>query len=684
MDLIFAENGTVEIGIGGRPFLRGFDVRLKLAGQELTALELGGTTWEESTGADEHGQFRVWRRRMFWNGTGVLEWVLFLYPWAAKVEVRVLRDISGLRGSAEFVEAPVLLPVFSLEPRLSWLAYTFGLDGAEKADPSGGYWPEACLGRLRDGLPRKPFVPLVIHDDEGALAIAPGELFLLSPLVTCSGGVGRALAGDFPRLSAGTTLSTWFVAGKDPGKALYRLGQILLRLGKKDRPDPAEHLFLSRLGYWNAYGSYYTELINPMQEKILQSLAAEFRAKRLPVGYFGLDLWYPYSRIGQALAFRPEPKKYPRGLGVIARETGIPFLLHLSALSPDNVYGAKGEDPGVYETIAHELWGEGGIGVWHDWLRTWQYLTPLLVQDPWKAEAWFSGMVRAFRAAGLPVLLCMQTMGMVLASTQEPNVVAARSYTDHLFSLPLALRRAAILDPHIVREKRDPVVIWLQNLLVGFVQWTMGVAPFHDLFLSRHHPEFGGERAWEEAVMRALSCGPVGFGDACGMADARLLSRLVLPEGRLAQPDRPPEPLWSTLTSSCPVFWTETQAGDLTWVYMLALNLDEELKRVRLEPPTGGEFLAWDPQSGSLADADPVVPPRSLVYRVFIPKVAEAGFLGIPHLLVPMPAKAGIEIWPKQGKFKVLASRDLSLHVVLESGKMVPLESWGKAEVQRR
>lgn len=156
------------------------------------------------------------------------------------------------------------------------------------------------------------------------------------------------------------------------------------------------------MGYWNAYGSYYTELIHPMEEGILRALALEFRAKKLPVGYVGLDLWYPYARVGQAREFRPDRRKYPRGLAALREETGLPFVLHLSALSRENAYGADGTDPAVYEEIAAELVGQGAVGVWHDWLRTWQFLTPALLSDPWRAERWFSGMCRAFREVGLP------------------------------------------------------------------------------------------------------------------------------------------------------------------------------------------------------------------------------------------------------------------------------------------
>ncbi len=670
----------VTLGWARNAKILGFDLRLNFFEACLRGENLVAAPWEERQGIDHLGVFRTWRRNLSWKDQKLLEEHIFLYEDAVRYEVAFPQGLSNLKGSRDFFKPAVIAPLFSFTCDSAYFLCTFGLDGESGGYP-GGYWPEAYWGRVTEGFPQKPFAPLVLYDGEGAVAIAPGELFLLSPLIVQEGRIGRALAGDFVEIPAGTVLSTWFAFGKDPGEALRRLGELLLRAGKKERPDRNSTPILSRLGYWNAYGSYYTELIHPMEEGILRALSAEFRAKKIPVGYIGLDLWYPYERIGQALVFQPDPRKYPRGLGALRREIGIPFVLHLSALSPHNFYGTDGVDPAIYGEIAKEALRQGGIGIWHDWLRTWQFLTPALLSDPWRAEAWFSGMCQAFREAGLPILLCMETMGMVLASTRETNVVAARSYTDHLFSMRLALRRAAKAEPTIERAWQKPVQIWLQNLLVGYVQWALGLAPFHDLFLSRKHPGFGGEKAWEEAVLRALSSGPVGFGDACGMADPEILLRLVLPDGRLAQPDHPPEPFWPTLNTQTPIFWTEKKAGDLSWVYLLILNPGEEEEKVRLPRPYDGEFLVWDPKTRTLDGWEILVPAGGLAYRVLIPVVEGTGLLGAPELFVPMPTQA--EVVREEGKLRIWAPEGVGLHAVFSSGKMVTLEELKGVETRR-
>lgn len=635
MTFVWDDAGDLGLRLSETVELGKLSFSLRLAGKVLGPEDFLSSSWEPFSGTDAVGRFWGFRRRLFLDGAPFLEIRALSYGDVAKVEGEFLTEVQGVCGSLDFQDPAVIFPEFRVPPGLSFFLCTFGLDGAYGEHP-GGYWPKALFGRVPD-FPRKPFAPVVLFDGEAAVALAPGELFLGSPLLARSDRIGRALAGDFPTIPRGTVLSLLLAAGPDPGQALARLGHVFLSRSGKSRPDPQSTPLLSRLGYWNAYGSYYTELIRPMEERTLLALAAEFREKRVPVGYFGLDLWYPYRRIGQALEFRPDKKKYPRGLAAIARETGIPFVLHLSALSPENAYGADGADPAGYEEIASELQRQGAIAVWHDWLRTWQFLTKKLLSDPWAAEAWFSGMAKVFRAVGLPVLLCMQTMGMVLASAAEANVVAARSYTDHLFSLRLALREAARRTrPEIVEAWVRPVEIWVQNLLVGLVEWAFGLAPFHDLFLTREHPGFGGEHAQEEAVLRALSCGPVGFGDQLGLADQDLLRRFILPEGTLAHPDRPPFPVLETLGADLQAFWTLRQAGEATWVYYLVLNTAKEPLSLRFDPPLAGEFLVWDVLNSRVAfGINGQLAPGRLAYFVLAPLRAGIAPLGLADKFVP-------------------------------------------------
>jgi len=634
MDLraVLEESDQLSLAMGGRSFVSRLDVQLA----NVPELEPCPAGWQLQRRPEAGSEMAI--REYLVAGDPVLRLAVVSQGEAVKVEVQLLRSVQGLAMGDAFIKPCMLAPWFGFSSDLRFLACTYGLDGG--AGYPGGYWPTVVLGQGPDDLPTHALGPLVLFDDEGAVAIAPADFFLTSALVPTPGGAGRGLHGRINQLPAGTRLSTWFVAGKDPFHALHKLGDRLLARAGKSRGTHADHPLFSRLGYWNAYGSYYSEPLHPLDGEILQSLAASFAKAKLPVGYFGLDLWYPYETIGRANVFRPDPRKYPAGLKRILQKAKIPYVLHLSALAEENAYGASGAEPEVYRVIAEDAKAEGAVGVWHDWLRTWQHITPKLRKDPWAAERWFCGMAQAFAEQGLPVVLCMQTMGMVLASTQELNVVASRSHTDFLFAQQGALKKAARKDPGFLREAIRPHRLWAQNLLMGAVLWTLGLRPFHDLFLTRRHPGFGGEHPAEDALLRALSCGPVGFGDKLGLADPGLLGRLLLGDGRLAQPDHPPIPDPKTLGQDVQLFWTHRLAGHTRWLYLLALNTGDAEVWVPFDPPYPGDWLVWDILDRKVAPSDRgLVPGQGLRAFLLAPRRGGVAPVGFRDLFVPAPAR---------------------------------------------
>jgi len=342
--------------------------------------------------------------------------------------------------------------------------------------------------------------------------------------------------------------------------------------GGKKRPSPGSNPIFSKLGWWNAYGSYYTEPIRRLDEHALLEVIDDLKANEIPIDYLGLDLWYPYEQIGQAIQYVPDKEKYPRGIAPLAEQAGLSTVLHLSS---------------------REVKSQRGIVAWHDWLRTQQYLTPKLREDPQAAEDWFSGMTGAFASEDVDVLLCMQTMGMNLASTQHPNVISGRTHTDFLFMQDEALHTvAAHGHPDFLEGFIEPSELRRQNLLMGMVLSSLGMLPFHDLFLTRPHPGLGGDNPEEEALLRALSCGPVGIGDGPGMVDADLIDRLLLPDGTLAQPDHPPFPLMETIDSGVQAFLTEHDTEEAKWGYLLLLNTSDKELPYAMEPPFTGDIFA--------------------------------------------------------------------------------------------
>ncbi|MCD5415920.1 hypothetical protein LR032_02265 [Candidatus Bipolaricaulota bacterium] len=634
------DNELPGILVEGIPWIRKIGVRVPLAGSWYGDADGGLTVtpWCEGAGADLHGAYREQRREYLLEGEPLLSFTLRAYERAIWATVEVKRDLDCLAQSDSFESPTLLAPTFSFAEDLSFFLATFGL-GASGDNYPGGDWPTVHVGKGAGALPKEAFAPLVCFAEQGALAIAPANYFLTSPMVRTPDGAARGLHGSVNALSAGTRLETVFVFGDDLPSALIYLGDLLLARGGKGRPCPQEHLLTSSLGWWNAYGSYYTELIRTLNADELAKVVTGLEDGGVPLRYLGIDLWYPYQEIGQALRYLPDEKKYPHGLTADRNGSPLPTALHLSALSPDNEYGADGSDPSFYRTAAAELTAQRGFVAWHDWLRTQQHMTPALRSDPERAERWFSGMAEAFAAEDIDLLLCMQTMGMNLASTMQKNVISARSHTDFLFAQRAALATAAKQGTEGLADAwTPPGDLHNQNLLMGMVLYSLGMMPFHDLFLSRPHPGLGGENPEEEAVLRALSCGPVGIGDGPEMTDVELIERLVLADGTIAQPDRPPFPVTETLDSDIHAFWTVRQAGGACWIYYLVLNTAQEELPFSFDPPTSGDFLVVD---GFTHHRTPGITgrlaPGRLAYFVLLPQRGGIGLLGLPNKFVPAP-----------------------------------------------
>ncbi len=560
----------------------------------------------------------------------------------ASFSVRLEAPMEGLATEDTFEKGSLGWPCMTFPEAFRFLAITHGL-GASTDGGAGGYWPEPVLANSLRELPPRALTPLVLFNDHEALTILPASQFLTSTLLADRSGVRRSLHGSVDALPAGTCVETLLVRGLDVADSILRAGDTLLALGGKPRPSPQDHVMTSTLGWWNAYGGHYTEPIEPLDGAKLESLLESLGRQGIPIGYLGLDLWYPYEQIGQAIEFSPDLEKYPQGLRPITERWNLPTVLHLSALSRRNRYDADGTDPAFYCRVARELQSQGAVVAWHDWLRTQQHLTLELRRSPSTADRWFRGMAASMAAEGIQVLTCMQTMGMLLASTALPNVISARSSIDYLFGQPAALDTLEALGQGGFRNETTPARrMRRQNLLVGFVGYAFGLLPFHDLFLTRKHVAVGGDASETEAVLRALSCGPVGIGDGPAMADKELLSALVDAHGRLLQPDHPPYPDTSTLGDPVEIYRTEHTAGALRWEYLLALNTTNERQPFRL-PIRSEQIIPWDVRRRRVARCsagrlDGELEPGEIAYFLCAPRAAGIAPLGLWNKLVPAPA----------------------------------------------
>ncbi|MEW5825979.1 MAG: hypothetical protein AB1778_04035 [Candidatus Bipolaricaulota bacterium] len=604
------------------------------ADQETT---LRASPWEHAIGRGAGGLRSVVQRTWTAGTQPVARQEVETCGDVVWIRVVLEEPVSDLATHDSFETSLVSAPRFQFAAGTAFLAFTYGL-GSSGDGSLGGYWPAGICGRGPGSLPREAFAPLVLYGEGGALAVSPSSQFLTSPLVRAPGGAARALHGAIGSLPAGTILETVCAGGDDVAAALLQLGDALLQQGGKRRPDAAASVATSALGWWNAYGGYYTEPIRPLGADHLAEVLAGLRGMGIPIGYVGLDLWYPYREIGQAVQFAPDPAKYAGGLADLGRRFDVSFVLHLSALAADNGYRAKGGDADFYTDVAAEISRQGGCAAWHDWLRTQQHLSSALRSDSVHADRWFSDMAGALHRQGLSLVLCMQTMGMALASTQMPNALAARTAIDYLFGQPEALETLANLGhPGFRRDAMERRHLRRQNALVGAALYALGLLPFHDLFLSRAHPGLGGAEPRIEAALRALSCGPVGIGDGPGMTDPALVSSLISSRGVLLHPDAPPMPDTPTLGGPVEVYRTERLAGEARWEYVWAMNASDRTADLELPRPDA-ETLAWDVLAGRTVESTfRRLAPGQVAYMMYAPSAHGIVPLGFLDKLVPAP-----------------------------------------------
>ena len=608
------------------------------------------------------------------------------------IETTVLEDIRGTYLEDSFYNTTFNSPVLRFEKDLNFIAYTWGLMGVETSR-DGGHFPEAITGRRIPSIPsklllagyssredlhttsRKPFGPLVLYDDQGkTLVVSPFNHFLTSPLRTIetpSGiGVARGLHGSVDLLPRGTNIRTALVFGSGVVETMIKWGDWLLKLGGKRRDPPLDNPLLGSVGFWNCFGGYYTELFRQADEKVLMELAEYFQEEAIPVGYFGLDLWYNYGQVGFARNYSPDARKYPRGLTPIHRETGLPYLLHMSAFESPNDYVGRYEfavdqsasypmQREFYERLARDFKEQGAFGIWPDFLRTQMQNSRSLRESIGNADRWFDGFAQAFGDQEMVMMMCMPTIGHYLASTKHQNIIAVRTHSDFLNH-----QKKQVEQLQATGQVRN--ILPLQqsirhNVLLSLLAHCLGLSPSFDVFLTnRAHPEgFDEPDAAHEALLRAMSAGVVAIGDKVGFVDKEIVRKLCFPDGRTSRPDHPPLPVVSTLQSEVLAFYTTATVGTLRWVYLALFNVGEGEAHYKLdlhELSIGQDAVVFDYFTANVLHTSTLegdLGPAHGHYYVIVPQVSGFHFLGFPDKYITVSTRQVASIQGSGGEVTV-------------------------------
>ena len=135
--------------------------------------------------------------------------------------------------------------------------------------------------------------------------------------------------------------------------------------------------------------------------------------------------------------------------------------------------------------------------------------------EPGRATAWQEGIDAAARDRGITLQWCMGTPADFAQTTTLTQVTSVRTSGDHGYIASAGQ-------------------LWAWFCTTNALARSLALMPFKDVF--RADPEMAGENGEPEALLSALSTGPVGLGDRVGRMDPVLALRTCRADGLLLKP----------------------------------------------------------------------------------------------------------------------------------------------------
>jgi hypothetical protein len=547
-----------------------------------------------------------------------------------------LRAPAGLvgGGSGEFAVPGVAWPHFVPRARQA--------GGVAEGTASFGHqWCEFALPVFGDadgaGYRFAPHRPAVVQP---LMLIAPdGRTLLLAPLDSfheqtvavppddsrVDDGWRCGWHGDLAEAPAGftTELAVWAAAG--PRAALGAWIGWLRQQHAPQRPSRYADVGVARLSYWTDNGAYYYYRTEPDTDYLttLERAVDDCEARGIPIGLVQIDSWfYPHEHLRPVsaegaplvppsgmLAWEPRADLFPDGWPDLQRRLGHRPLAfhsrHFARRSPyferfpawsDGDY-AHPQDGALFDHLLGRAADWGALTYEQDWMVESFFGVRGLRAAPGRARAWQEQLDRAAAAHGLTLQFCMSTPPDFLQTLSLRRVTSIRTSGDYRYLFDNGLN-------------------WVWFLHTNALARALGLNAFKDVFLSDRAAEPYAEI---EALLAALSCGPVGIGDRIGRADRDLVQRTCREDGVLIKPDAPLAALDHCFRSSTYVdarlLLGETCSAHPAgrWVYLVALHASRArepiaerctLAQLGAQRPAG-PVLAYDWRSGGWTRLEP-------------------------------------------------------------------------------
>ncbi|HVV36505.1 MAG TPA: hypothetical protein VHC63_07850 [Acidimicrobiales bacterium] len=493
-------------------------------------------------------------------------------------------------------------------------------------------------------FPARPSLVLpmmLIAPDDRTLLLAPLSGFH-EQVGAVDGRVRVGWHGDLDVVPEGfsTKLALW--SASSPRAALAEWAAEVQQRYRTVRPGRYDDDLGRHPSYWTDNGAAYWYKTEPGRTttETLVDTVADLRARGVPFSTVQLDSWwYPHQVLRPfntdewvvpptgLLRWEPRDDVVPEGIAALRTALGDPPLAahcrHLSSQSPYLrefecwVDGdrAHPKGPELYERWLDQCVEWGVETFEHDWLVEAFLGVRGLREEPGRARAWQEGMDRAAGRRNITLQWCMPSPADICQTVTLNNVTSIRTSGDHGYLVSAGY-------------------LWAWFLYTNALAGALGLVPYKDVFHTR------SEHAEVEALLSALSTGPVGIGDRLGEADPAIVRRCSRADGVLVKPDAPIAAIdrgfrkWAT--SRGQLLTGTTHSGAVH--YVVTLNCTNGDASGRVEPGIDARSLVWDwrTQTCEVVEAgggwEVSLPSLDWDYRVVAPIVDGVAVIGDPAL----------------------------------------------------
>ena len=661
------------------------------------------------------GQLQVGWDEPDWLGPGRL-----LTPDGIAGEIRVApgEPVAVLRLEARVATSGLSTGEFAV-PAIGWHFEPFrrAPGGAPDGMRAFGHqytefalpvFSDAAMSRWRL-LPFRPPVVMPLG------MVAPdGRTILLAPLLSfheqviavpagreqAEAGLFAGWHGDVDHVEAGFATELAIIAGHGARECFARWARLLRAASGVEAPERDADVLGTRLSYWTDNGSAYwyrTEGERDAATTIVDAVN-DLEARGVAVGAVQLDSWwYPHEVLrpfntdewvvppSGMVRWEPRDDVLPDGVRALRERLGRrPLVAHCRHLSSQSSYAdefpvwtdadrAHPQGGELYERLLDQCVTWGVEVFEHDWLIE-CFLGVRGLRAPGRAAAWQEGIDAGLSARGLHAQWCMASPADFAQTSRLRNVTSIRTSGDHGYMV-------------------GPEVLWAWFLHTNLMARALGLWPYKDVF----HSAGTSDTREVEALLSALSAGPVGVGDRIGEADVSLIRRTCRADGVLVRPDVPvaatdgapfAAPVW---TGELLVGSTHTQHSAGRWSYVLVCNVGTDklphetqvaLAGLGEDAPSGASvaMLDWRSRAVGTIDAagayDLALEPMGWDYRVLAPVLAgDIAVFGDPAL------------YASAGDARLADVEDDPVHdgvtiTLLGAGERVTLTGWSREPVR--